>query len=298
MDCLTNLIKSTFFVFLLEIQELENIDWYKNAEPDYWIKVTSMEKLNIGDHFTYPGHDGKKHGIIVAKQGKRITLMKYKNNEVVDREDVKMERDGKFYVINPPKDVKIDPKVAVYEGQTYSPLSVVHRAFARFKEENYRSIRNYEWGFPRWCKTGCGGFFYDDSPKLRVCEQHITYPADLQKGDHIMFDHKANSHHAIVLSVTGIAIKVIHFTGTFTSSGSTSGWDAEIKEETIEYKSSMKLYRVVYRREASSPVDLTIARANAMIKAHKKYSLTTRNCEDLATWCKTGVWQSHELKPL
>ena len=252
-----------------------------------------MEQLNIGDHFYYD-YDHGKNGIIVAKQGKRITLMKYKNNEVVDREDVEMKIDGQFYVINSPKDVKINPEVAAYQGQTYSPSSVVHRAFARFKEENYGSIRNHEWGFPRWCKTGYGGFPYNDYPKLNVCKQHITYPADLQRGDHIMFDHYAYSHHAIVLSVTGITIKVIHFTG----SSKRSGWDGEIKEESIEYKSSMKLYRVVYRVEASSSVNLTIARAKTMINAHKKYRVTTKNCEDLATWCKTGVWQNYQLKPL
>ena len=115
---------------------------------------------------------------------------------------------------------------------------------------------------------------------------------------YLLLDMFSYSHNAIVLSVNGNPVRVIHFTRDSSSSSfssSSSGLKAVINKDTIKYESSMDLYRVVYRRDASSPVDLTIAHADAMINAQKNYHLTKGNCEHLATWCKTGVWQSSQL---
>ena len=109
----------------------------------------------------------------------------------------------------------------------------------------------------------------------------------LGPGDHIIWERPCGAcHHAIVKEQKEPShiLKVVHWA----PSGCRK---IMIKDETINlHKQIGCLYRIKYEEEVASrnPPDLVIKRANAL-HGLKDYNLFTRNCENFARFCKTGI---------
>ena len=189
---------------------------------------------------------------------------------------------------------KINLLQAKYNGPCFDSDTVVQRALARCSEKQYNPFTNFARAFPRWCKTGTGGLTALNQIHLFQSREVIKDINILTKGDHIMFDRGSYSHHAIVLSVIPdeSKIKVIHFT-------SDKGTKAKImEEEIIRHKEHGTLLRLNYRTTTESEPDHVISRATLVEKEGFVYNLFVSNCEHLATWCKTGIWNSGQVKDL
>lgn len=118
------------------------------------------------------------------------------------------------------------------------------------------------------------------------------YAAECVKpGDHVMWQRPwVIWHHAIVEEVTGCNITLIHF--------------AKDKKQVVIHRATVdaryefgQMYLVSYNETVrrSNPSELVLARAQALIGT-TGYQLLSRNCENFATFCKTGVNVNHQCQ--
>jgi Lecithin retinol acyltransferase len=128
-----------------------------------------------------------------------------------------------------------------------------------------------------------------ESPMLQVTssrEEIIPqYVAESVKpGDQVMWRRPwVVWHHAIVEEVNGCEVKLIHF--------AKEGKQIVIHRETIDARNEFgQMYLVVYNEAVRrcNPSELVLARARGLLGT-TGYQLLSRNCENFATFCKTGV---------
>lgn len=107
----------------------------------------------------------------------------------------------------------------------------------------------------------------------------------LKPGDHIMW-HRPYLiwHHAIVEDVSGKMVTLIHFSKRDDKDASIMRSEVDITEEWGQ------LYLVNYNAQVCqyNPSELVLARAKALI-GMTGYQFITKNCENFATFCKSGV---------
>ena len=244
-------------------------------------------------YFKFPYY---RHGIITEKynQSQTVKLLRYHISKgEIDEEEINCAN-NEFYVLDNASRCEINLQKARYSGPCFKSDTVVQRALARCKEKQYNPITNFARAFPRWCKTGKGGLTAINQIQLNEGREVIKRIQVLVKGDHIMFDRGSYSHHAIVLAVSPLEnkIEVIHFT-------SVKGRKLEVKKELItRHEQEGGLYRLTYRALTESKPDHVVLRAMLIEQKDLDYNLIDRNCEHLATWCKTGIWDSGQVKNL
>ena len=250
----------------------------------------------MGDHVCYYQFPYYRHGIITEKYPKSQTvkLLRYHISRGEIYEEELKYKDKQFYVLDKASRNKINLLQARYSGPCFMSDTVVQRALARCNEKQYDPITNFARAFPRWCKTGKGGLTAIDQIKLNEGREIIKLIQDLTKGDHIMFDRGSYFHHAIVLAVSPLEnkIEVIHFTTDQHRKG-------KVKREVItRHKQPGTLFRLTYRALTESEPDHVALRAILIEQKVVDYNLFGGNCEHLATWCKTGIWDSGQVKHL
>ena len=110
----------------------------------------------------------------------------------------------------------------------------------------------------------------------------------LKRGDHIMWHNNLYWHHAVVEEVQGSNATLIEYTKIeYTKINSKLVIARSTRDLT---KKEEPLFLVVYSEHVRhfNPVELVLARANSML-GMKDYHPLKRNCENFATFCKTGV---------
>ncbi|KAH3877339.1 hypothetical protein DPMN_001202 [Dreissena polymorpha] len=118
----------------------------------------------------------------------------------------------------------------------------------------------------------------------------------LQPGDHITW-HRPYIiwHHAIVLSVDEgkKQVLVIHWT---TAKDDQTKYEV-VEEWLIVEEQSGTLYRIDYPKEVTdkNSAKLVLSRARSKL-GETKYNLMANNCESLASFCKTGVSESCQVR--
>jgi len=105
-------------------------------------------------------------------------------------------------------------------------------------------------------------------------------------------------HHGIISSVSGGAVKVIHFTqpetlDTVSPTTSTAG-DRSVLETSLEWFLVGGTNAQVVDAEPAYSYLEVVARARGHLGA-TAYSLPTRNCEHFASWCFLGSAFSHQV---
>ncbi|KAH3850836.1 hypothetical protein DPMN_093311 [Dreissena polymorpha] len=118
----------------------------------------------------------------------------------------------------------------------------------------------------------------------------------LQPGDHITW-HRPYIiwHHAIVVNVDmpGRRLQLIHY-----SKVKDAQTKYEIVKEWIKVDQQWgSLYRINYDQEVNktNPSSLVLSRAHFKL-GETKYSLFSNNCESMASFCKTGVSESCQVR--
>ena len=201
-----------------------------------------------------------------------------------------------FYISCEAYRKKIGLLKAIYSGPCFQPDKVVRRALSRWHEKDYNIVTNFARAFPRWCRTGNGGLTAINQIKLNEGKEVIQDIQVLNKGDHIMFDRGSYFHHAIVLGVSPLEnqIRLIHFT-----SDDAKGKKIQIKQKVItRHEECGALFRLIYRKATENEADQVVSRAILIEEKDISYNLLNGNCEHLATWCKTGIWNSGQVKNL
>ena len=261
--------------------------------PSEW-PAAKFGALCLGDHVCYYQFPYHRHGLITEKHCKSQTvkLLEYhiRRGEIMEAE-IKCTN-SQFYVLDKGDRSKINLLQARYSGPCFDCDKVIQRALARCHEKQYDPITNFARAFPCWCKTGKGGLTAINQIQLNEGREVINHIQVLTKGDHIMFDRGSYFHHAIVLGVFPLEnkIAVIHFTPGQHREG-------EIKKELLtRHKEHGTLFRLTYRALTESTPDHVVLRAMLIEQKGLDYNLIGRNCEHLATWCKTGIWCSGQVK--
>ena len=292
------LIISHWYVVVLFSEINDLIHPNKNIPksfPSQW-PTANFGALCLGDHVCYYQFPYYRHGIVTEKHCKSQTvkLLRYHiSRGEIDEEEIKCTN-SQFYVLDKASRRKVNLVKARYSGPCFKSDTVVQRALARCKEKQYDPITNFARAFPRWCKTGKGGLTAINQIELNEGREVIKRIQVLVKGDHIMFDRGSYSHHAIVLAVNPLEnkIEVIHFTPGQHRKG-------EIKREVItRHEQPGTLFRLTYRALTESTPDHVVLRAILIEQKGLDYNLIGRNCEHLVTWCKTGIWDSGQVKNL
>ena len=263
--------------------------------PNEW-PTANFGALCLGDHVRYYQFPYYKHGIITEKHhvSQTVKLLRYHlSRGEIDEEEIEY-KDNHFYVLDKASRRKINLLKARYSGPCYKSDTVVQRALARCKEKQYDPITNFARAFPCWCKTGKGGLTAINQIQLNEGREVIKCIQVLTKGDHIMFDPGSYSHHAIVLAVSPLEnkIEVISFTSSKHKKGEIK------KEEIIRHEQKGTLFRLTYRALTAIEPDNVVLRAILIQQKGLDYNLFDGNCEHLATWCKTGIWGSAQVKNL
>lgn len=110
----------------------------------------------------------------------------------------------------------------------------------------------------------------------------------MAKGDHIKVDRGAYYHHGIDVGDG----TVIHFTGEPTRKS-----NARIKRTSLtEFLADEEDYWVISYKYSASP-EVVVQRAIDYLNKGD-YFLLTDNCEHFATYCKTGRWESNQVKEM
>lgn len=133
--------------------------------------------------------------------------------------------------------------------------------------------------------------------------QSSTTPIDLKRfadeikiGDHITWQRKVGYwHHAIVEDVEETMLKLIQWNKNTENRRIEIMRDC-LKVETQEDGFYSKTYRIDYPEEITklNNTELVLARAKSRL-GDTGYGPFTDNCESFATYCKTGVEQSHQV---
>ena len=115
-------------------------------------------------------------------------------------------------------------------------------------------------------------------------------PESLEPGDHVMWHRGLGYwHHAVVEKVKGTVVNFIEYKPT------DSDFEIIRSEKDFAEKKNLPLSLVKYADDVceSNPAELVLARAKSLLGS-KGYHLLNRNCETLATFCKTGVKSSQQ----
>jgi len=112
----------------------------------------------------------------------------------------------------------------------------------------------------------------------------------VKPGDHIVLHRMYFWSHAIVQEVKGNVVSVIHYSKKEESK--------KIIEEEVNIANNLgTVYQVKYGEEVKkyNPAELVLARARALIGT-EGYDLLKSNCENFATFCKTGINPNQQRK--
>jgi len=130
--------------------------------------------------------------------------------------------------------------------------------------------------------------------------QGLTKIEDLrhvERGDHVAWHRDyVIWHHAIVVDVPdgGRALTVIHNIKV-NSSATTPDRGHDVCRQTIDVDPTNEdFYRVDYPAADTYPVEAVIQRAHECLG--QAYHLLKNNCEHFATWCKTGLAKSGQVR--
>jgi hypothetical protein len=149
------------------------------------------------------------------------------------------------------------------------------------------------------------------NPKMPYkIDKRITRHTELKPGDHILFRHTGYDHHAIVVEVKRGKLTVIGFSGVQSSALnlsaakssailSTALKNYKIQQTTYTEEEFAKEEVYLCKYEEENCDDAVVERAWSVEKgvvAWGGYDLKSNNCEHFATWCKTGVKCSKQVK--
>ena len=123
------------------------------------------------------------------------------------------------------------------------------------------------------------------------------YADMLKPGDHISW-HRIGGwwHHAIVHEIDARNNEIVVIQWNNTKYGTMQIVQESLPVVAQDEKMFNKMFRIEYSGEVlkANPTELVLARAMSRI-SDTGYWITTDNCESFATYCKTGVEQSHQI---
>ncbi|XP_052781199.1 uncharacterized protein LOC128217834 [Mya arenaria] len=141
------------------------------------------------------------------------------------------------------------------------------------------------------------GFLMTRPERTKITQENVN---SLRVADHITW-HRANGiwHHAIVLKIfpSGV-IEICHFdSGKY-------GWKTKaiIKTKEIDpLKENGELYKIDYSNNPEeNSAELVVARTRVLQSLSRtgkySYSVNKKNCENFATFCKTGFSISYQFE--
>lgn len=139
----------------------------------------------------------------------------------------------------------------------------------------------------------CAGRTYESSG--------LVYPKVFKTGDHLFQNRGAYAHHLIVVGRVGTSNKyyVIDFAKCSkekAEKGEGANWKKiNIALNCIDLSTDENEVGKVNYPRCHSPARTLAMAYNLTQQDDIKYSLWHRNCEHLATMCKTGAWKSNQI---
>ena len=144
--------------------------------------------------------------------------------------------------------------------------------------------------------------YISDGEMNIVARKRVLSISELRRGDHITFDRKLYSHHAIVeyIDRRNGKIGVIHYNKTpegcrqdIFSSPKRRGKASGV-QGTYKFKNE-PVYLIIHPDGRCLDPDTVVAIAQARV-GESEYELVNNNCEHFAMSCKTGVSASYQVQ--